>query len=336
MGSTRIVVHVGPMKTGTSAFATHLWQAAVDGKLPQHIMYPINELWFPANKTVVKHHDLVEIAPLLSPEHGEAPRNTPNSAEAVLAKLRDIAAAARARRGDVTVIMVCEIGDQLAEPATLGAHLAELFDRVDIVLVAREQAGAIPSLLGQQLRMWNRKKVTSLRISSFLRYHRERNAYAYDYLWDRWALDDAPYTLHVVPYRSSLALSENLSQCIFDELGLGAYPQNPRDAGNARIHPTFSSLGMHLLVLAKKLDVVIGWFPAGSRLAKYVFDRFIGFCHAESRRNVEGFTAWKLPASERAKVIEAYRSSNESFRAKLGPLAQKPEWTAWFERVLPR
>jgi hypothetical protein len=92
---------------------------------------------------------------------------------------------------------------------------------------------------------------------------------------------------------------------------------------------------MHLLVVAKKLGTVIGWFPPGARLAKYVFDRFIGFCHAESRRNVEGFTAWKLPASERAKVIEAYRLSNETFRAKLGPLAQKPEWTAWFEKVLP-
>jgi hypothetical protein len=93
---------------------------------------------------------------------------------------------------------------------------------------------------------------------------------------------------------------------------------------------------MHLLVVAKKLDRVIGWFPAGSRLAKYVFDRFVGYCHAESRRNVESFTAWKLPLSERAKVVEAYRTSNESFRAKLGPIAHKPEWMAWFERALNR
>lgn len=334
MGSTRIVVHVGPMKTGTSAFAAGLWRAVEQGNLAAHIMYPAQELWFPANGEIVKHHDLVEIAPLLSREHGEGPRNTPNGAESVLAKLREIAAAARAKQGDVTVVMVCEIGDQVAEPSTLGAHLAELFDRVDIVLVAREQAGAIPSLLGQQLRMWNRKNVTSLRITSFLRYHRERNAYAYDYLWDRWSFADAPYTLHVVPYRSSLAQSENLNQCIFDELGLGPYPQNPRDVGNARIHPTFSSVGIHLLVVAKKLDRVIGWFPAGARLAKYVFDRFIGYCHAESRRNVESFTAWRLPTSERAKVVEAYRSSNESFRAKLGPLANRPEWAAWFEKVL--
>ena len=336
MASTRVIVHVGPMKTGTSAFAAHLWRTAVDGDLPGDIIYPMNDLWFPANATIVKHHDLVEIAPLISRTSSEAPRNTPNTATFVDAKLAEIAAAARQRGGDVTVIMVCEIGDQLAEPATLGTRLAELFDRVDIVLVAREQAGAIPSLLGQQLRMWNRKKVTSLRISSFLRYHRERKAYDYDFLWDRWSIPNAPYMLHVVPYRSSLAQSEDLNQCIFDELGLGVFPHHPEILGSARVHPTFSSLGMHLLVVAKKLDRVIGWFPVGSRLAKYVFDRVVGFCLAESRRNVESFTAWKLPNSERAKVLEAYRTSNESFRVKLGPLAHKPEWTAWFERVLTR
>ncbi len=336
MGTTRIVVHVGPMKTGTSAFAAGLWRAVEEGTLAPDIMYPAHELWFPANGEIVKHHDLVEIAPLISPTNFEAPRKTANTATFVDAKLVDIAAEARRRGGNVTVIMVCEIGDQLAEPSTLGARLAELFDRVDVVLVAREQTGAIPSLLGQQLRMWNRKKVTSLRISSFLRYHRERNAYDYDYLWDRWSFANAPYTLHVVPYRSSLAQSENLNQCIFDELGLGAFPQNQWNAGKARIHPTFSSVGMHLLVLGKKLDRVIGWFPAGSRLAQYVFDRFLGYCHAESRRNVETFTAWKLPRSERAKVVEAYRTSNETFRSKLGPLAHTPEWMAWFERALTR
>lgn len=336
MGSTRIVVHLGPMKTGTSAFAAHLCQTASEGRLPANIMYPMNELWFPANGSIGKHHDLVEIAPLISRVNAEAPRNTPNTAKFVDSKLVEIASAARRHRDDVTVIMVCEIGDQLAEPITLGTRLAELFDRVDFVIVAREQAGAIPSLLGQQLRMWNRKKVTSLRISSFLRYHRERKAYDYDHLWDRWSIPNVPYTLHFVPYRSSLAQSEDLNQCIFDELGLGPFPHHPEILGSARVHPTFSSLGMHLLVVAKKFDRLIGWFPAGSRLAKYGFDRVVGFCLAESRRKVESFTAWKLPTSERAKVIEAYRSSNESFRAKLGPLAQKPEWTAWFERVLPR
>ncbi len=336
VASTRIVVHVGPMKTGTSAFAAHLWRTAIDGKLPDDIIYPTGDLWFQSNATIVKHHDLVEIAPLITRVNFEAPRNTPNTAKFVDAKLEEIAAAARQRRGDVTVIMVCEIGDQLAEPRTLGTRLAELFDRVDIVLVAREQAGAIPSLLGQQLRMWNRKKVTSLRISSFLRYHRERNAYDYDYLWDRWSIDNSPYTLHVVPYRSSLAQSEDLNQCIFDELGLGTYPHHPEIVGTARIHPTFSSLGMRLLVVAKKLDKAIGWFPGGARVAKYVFDRFVGYCLAESRRNVDGFVAWSLSSSERAKVINAYRSSNESFRAKLGPRAQKPEWSTWFEKVLPR
>ena len=116
MASTRVIVHVGPMKTGTSAFAAHLWRTAVDGDLPGNMIYPMNDLWFPANATIVKHHDLVEIAPLISRTSSEAPRNTPNTATFVDAKLAEIAAAARQRGGDVTVIMVCEIGDQLADP----------------------------------------------------------------------------------------------------------------------------------------------------------------------------------------------------------------------------
>ena len=336
MGSVRVVVHLGPMKTGTSAFAAHLSLTSVDGKLPPSIIYPVDELWFPANGPIVKHHDLVEIAPRQLPDGGFRARKTPNSADAVHAKLREIARVARKRAHDVTVILVCEIADQEADAELLGSKLAEIFDQVDFVIVAREQAGAIPSLLGQQVRMWNRKKVTTLRIAPFLRFHRQRNSYDYSYLWDKWSLPNAPYTMHFIPYRSSRSATDDLSQYIFDSLGLGVYPHHEQFNNAARIHPSFSTTGMRLLIAAKKLDKIIGWLPLGEKFAMKVFDRFLGYCHAESRRKLDQFVAWTLPASDRVKVVEAYRASNEEFRTKLGARATTPEWTAWFDKVLPR
>jgi hypothetical protein len=331
-GVARVVVHLGPMKTGTSAFAAHLSMAALDGSLPPDIIYPVNELWFPATSNIVKHHDLVEIAPFVQPDGRVHTRNTTITPEMVESKLREVAAEAR-RRGGATAVLVCELADQLADPEQLGTKLRAIFDRVDFVIVARQQAKALPSLLGQQARMWKRKQVRTLRIAPFLRYHLANFSYDYEYLWAKWSRANAPYAMHFVPYSSGASGDNALSQRIFDRLGLGTYPLHAELLTASRIHTSFSRLGMHMLIGAKRLERAIGWLPGGSAIAQRVFERFLGFCHAQPRRMGERFRPWRLTPSESAKVVAGYRASNIAFRVALGSAATTPEWEAWFAEV---
>lgn len=332
MGSVRVVVHLGPMKTGTSAFAAHLSLTAQVGKLPPTIIYPIDELWFPANGSIVKHHDLVEIAPFVQPDGTVHERRTTVTPAMVEEKLTEVAHEAR-RRGDTTVILVCELADQLADPEQLGARLSAIFDKVDFVIVARQQAEALPSLLGQQARMWKRKQVRSLRIAPFLKYHLTQHSYDYSYLWSKWAREGSTYGLHFVPYVSGSGGGNALSQNIFDRLGLGTYPLHPELVAGPRIHTSFSRLGMHMLIGAKRLERAIGWLPGGSRLAERVFERFLGFCHAQPRRQGDQFVPWRLSPGDRRKVVDAYRGSNSRFRTAMGTDASTPDWTVWFDKV---
>ena len=186
MGKVRALVHLGPMKTGTSAFAAHLSHRLGAGTLPAHIIYPADDLWFPARGGIVKHHDLVEVAPAPMNETGERLRKTEVTPEMVLERFALMAAEAKRRKGDVLVVMVCEIADQRATPE-LGRILRQYFDQVDFVIVVRDQPSALRSLLGQQIRMWNRKYVDTLDARVFTRRHATRGSYDYARLWDKWA-----------------------------------------------------------------------------------------------------------------------------------------------------
>jgi len=333
MSKVRLLVHLGPMKTGTSAFAAHLSRRASAGTLPPSVIYPTGDLWFSARGDIVKHHDLVELAPAPLYGEGERRRTTEATPQLLRARFAAIAAEAAARGGEVKVVMVCEIADQRAT-AELGKVLREYFDSVDFVIVARDQTSAIRSLLGQQIRMWNRTDVASLDSEDFTRKHAQRGSYDYSRLWDKWNIGSKDYTVHFVPYRDGVG-ADDLSQDVFTAVGFGEFPHSPELLNGARIHSTFSRGRMRDLANIKRWGRRLTSIPGAGALSRWVFDSVVRRAHAEiSRKSVRSRDTWTLSESERTFIREQYKESNNQFRLKLGADATNARWTEWFSRTL--
>ncbi len=321
------------MKTGTSAFAAHLSRRVTAGTLPANVIYPTDDLWFPARGAIVKHHDLVEVAPAPMNETGERLRKTDVTPAMIHERFAAIAAEAKKRTGDVVVVMVCEIADQRATPE-LGTVLRKYFDRVDFVIVARDQSSAVRSLLGQQIRMWNRSDVTSLDAPEFARRHAKRGSYDYARLWDKWVTKSKDYTTHFVPYRDGTG-TDDLSQDIFTAVGLGSFPHSPDLIDGERIHSSFSEDRMRDLAVIKRWTTRAKAIPGVAALGKRLFDLTLRRAHSEiARRRGGSFATWRVSPADRAVILDTYRASNETFRARLGKAAQNPGWVTWFTATL--
>jgi hypothetical protein len=333
MTTLRVLVHLGPMKTGTSAFAAHLSRRATAGTLPAHIIYPTGDLWFPARGGIVKHHDLVEVAPEKKKVKGERRRTTAATPETIRDRFTLIAQRARDRGEDSLVVFVCELADQRATPE-LGTVLSEYFDSVDFAIVAREQVSAVRSLLGQQIRMWNRTSVVSLESQDFVRQHFRRGSYDYARLWQKWMPTNSDYRVHFIPYRNGEGVND-LSQDIFTAVGFGDFPHSPDLLGGERIHSSFSTNRMADLARIKRWAHSMSAFPGALSFGKWLFDFTLGLAHSQIAQNRGGsFTTWKLPPAERDFIRSAYRESNEVFKRQLGATADEPRWRAWFDSTL--
>ena len=335
MANIRVLVHLGPMKTGTSAFAAHLSRRVTAGTLPAHIIYPTGDLWFPARGGIVKHHDLVEIAPASVTGTGDRRRQTDVTPEMLHDRFATIERQARARGKDTLVVFVCEIADQRAT-AELGTVLRQYFDAVDFAIVARDQVGAVRSLLGQQIRMWNRTDVVSLESEDFVRNHVRRGSYDYARLWKKWVTGSADFRVHFVPYRNGVG-ADDLSQDVFTAAGLGDFPHSPDLLNGERIHSTFSTARMRDLALIKRWANSLRAIPGAIPLGKWLFDLTLRRAHSNLARNSGGrFSTWKLSGPEQEFIRSEYLQSNIEFEKKLGAAASEPRWRAWFDTALGR
>ena len=333
MSKVRLLVHLGPMKTGTSSFAYHFSRLASAGTFPQSVIYPTGNLWFPARGEIVKHHDLVELAVAPLNASGERRRSTDATPARIRRRLSAIVAEASARGGDVRVVMVCEIGDQRAAPK-LGKILREYFDTVDFVIVARDQPSAIRSLLAQQIRMWDRKGVTALDSEAFTRKHANRGSYDYSRLWDKWHTGSKDYSVHFVPYRSGVGTAD-LSQDIFNSAGFGDFPHSPDLVSGERIHSTFSHKRMNELATIKRWAHRLSVIPGARNVTRLLFNFVVRRAHDELKRNsMQPRDSWRLSPEEYSFIVKEYRQSNEQFREKLGSEGTNARWTEFFAQTL--
>lgn len=335
MANVRVLVHLGPMKTGTSAFAAHLSRRVTAGTLPAHIIYPTGDLWFPARGGIVKHHDLVEIASAPLNGSGDRRRQTDVTPAMLHDRFATIARRARERGKDTVVVFVCEIADQRAT-AELGTVLRKYFDAVDFAIVARDQVSAVRSLLGQQIRMWNRTDVLTLESEDFVRNHVRRGSYDYARLWKKWVTGSTDFRVHFVPYRNGVG-KDDLSQDVFTAAGLGEFPHSPDLLNGERIHSTFSTARMRDLALIKRWTQTARPIPGALSLGKWLFDLTLRRAHSHIARNSGGgFRTWKLSNAEQEFIRAAYLQSNLEFEQNLGTAATEPRWRAWFDATLGR
>jgi hypothetical protein len=277
----------------------------------------------------------VEIAPASVSGTGDRRRQTDVTPALLHERFATIARHARSRGEDTLVVFVCEIADQRAT-AELGSVLRKYFDAVEFAIVARDQVSAVRSLLGQQIRMWNRTDVVSLESEDFVRNHVRRGSYDYARLWTKWVTGSADYRVHFVPYRNGVG-ADDLSQDVFTAVGFGDFPHSPDLLDGERIHSTFSTARMRDLALIKRWTKTLRAIPGIPSLGKWLFDLTIRRAHSHIARSSGGsYSTWKLSNSEQEFIRSEYLNSNREFERQLGAAASEPRWRGWFDTTVGR
>lgn len=329
MVSLRAVVHIGPMKTGTTAFAAACTQAAANGSLPQGLLYPTGSLWFDDDRSVVKHHQLN------APARGDhAARRARDRARPGVDELERalVASASTARSGAVdgsaVVVLVAEGLSHQVNPHGLTEQLLQHVDAIDYVLVARRQQRAIGSIIAHGVKDVRAVKRRQLSVEDHLSRSARVRRFDYARILDGWRHDGA--TLHVVPYDESAAGSTWLSDTICDRVGIARLPVSESLAAR-RSHPSFSEEGLRELAALKRRYWRWRWLPRANERYREAFAVAWDRHHRLAREGA--IERWRLSDVDEKTVSAAYAESNRRFRAQLGVEAETPLWHEWFTAV---
>lgn len=322
MNVTRAVVHLGPIKSGTTALSRYLTTAVADRVLPSHIVYPTGDLWFGRTGAIVR-------------QRAELERLIDRDADAELtAALAGVGDELRRRGGEhPTALFVIETGGARLDPQRMTAAFAPHVDEVVYVVMARPQTTAVTSIVAQRAKMWDGESA-----SLDPRVHVERGDLDirwldYDALQARWMPSAGEHRLLVLPYLEGDQGTFRGIQRLFDALDLGAAPA-ARGIEGRRIHPTFSREGMRTLVDLKNRAHRWGWVPGVRPRLEARFREAVTVYHASaisSGVDPSGrpYRPWRLDDAERDWVATHFRRSNERFLASVERGALEAEWTQW-------
>jgi hypothetical protein len=319
----RIVVHIGPIKSGTTALARYLTAAADRGVLPATIVYPSGDLWFHKNGAIVRQRDELLRAEIVEGRFVDDEMR--HTLAAIAGRLREI--------GDAAAILIAETGNVRFTPATLTPALREFFDEVTYVLMARRQDAAIASIVAQRAKMWDGEVASLDPRTHVVAGDADIAGLDFDAMLDAWAPTDGEHSLTVVPYLEGDQGTFRAIARVFAALGL---PDPPEVTGieGRRIHPTFSRDGMQALVRLKRRAARWGWIPGlGSRFEQK-FAETVRLYHATA---IDGgvepsgrkFAPWRLTPADREWVRARFEPSNRRFLARVDRRGFEDEWDRW-------
>ena len=330
----RAVVHIGPIKTGSTALASYFSRAAGRGLLPDNIVYPMGDLWFGRQSSgPVKHHP--EIAGTPSNEDGTFRFAVPE----VVAAVATVATVLRNSpgAGDKTAVFVIETVTDSRPPTLIQELFTSVFDEVIFVMVARRQDKAAASALAQDIKSrklrgtnLDPRKREPLHGQPFGEFNHLRN-------FERWVSGPSNYSLVVIPYIEGEHGTYSSIERFHRAGGLGDPVDLPGIEGH-RIHPTFSREGLDVMVKLNKRIKKWGHLPGVSSARSKRFDAISKvYLHAANQNGIEPsgrrFTPFSLTEDQSRWVLEQFEESNRELiaRVKQGPF--EDDWNTW-ERAL--
>ena len=333
----RAVVHIGPIKTGSTAFTKQMTTSQKRGELGETVVYTLpREISRDNESRLIKPEHIRHLAPKLKwNRRSGADQVAATGSQKVLvdlagAYLDDLTKDLRARsKSNTTVFFVEETLSRRPSPGNLTSELLARFDSVDYVFVARAQQFIVSSAIGQRLKGAAHPGEWDARVSSFL--SNENLAHQFDYasILDRWASSDPRARVVVVPFLESDRGSQNLFHRILNAVGVHA---NLGEPVKSQVNVTLSRFEIAAIGLYKKVTFPFSrkGLPRGSlRLRGYEFARL---AFAQIARIIRS-PRWTVLPDERMAIVDFYQPSNRRFREKLGGLAQSAEWTEWFRNA---
>lgn len=334
MATTRVVVHVGPMKTGTTAIGAYFSAAHQAGILPSDVVYPSGDLWFPAAGSITKHGQLADY--LYPNGRKKAGRKTAiQTPDNIVRKVRDLAAhVAKGRGSQRTAVFISETLVGRANLGRLVDLLKSTFDEVIFVLAVRSPVEATQSLLVHKIKEW-RSDRADLDLYGMLQ-HRN-GSIGYDYRRMLSQLQELPIDhFFVIPYfedeSDGYAVVDRFMKVVTGK----SAPRLEGDFGSRRIHPSLPLSSLKRLVALKKLKSRLRRIPFLSGVIHSLFLRILNADRSKVMR--AGFNTrssdsgdWVISPEERARIIALYGNLGNELRKALGPESKQAEWRSWFK-----
>ena len=337
MTVVRALVHLGPIKTGTTALSRYLTLTTRAGTTPDNIIFPMADLWFGRDGDIVRQRYELE-ALMDARDISVGSGITPDFAPQLDLALERVAAELRSRKVAIaTAIFVVETGLPRFDPARIDVALRRHFDVVDYLFMARRQDKLVSSIVAQNIKMWEKKWATLSPRFELTKFPRLRDFAALDYVaqYTRWTRVVGADHVIVVPYDEGDQGSFATIDRIFEFADLGAAPRIDGIEG-LRIHPTFSTFGMKKMAWLKAITRIAWlWPPFRPRLTavweswtvKYHNQAIVGLPDPDG----QAFQPWSLSAGDRRWVLRRFLSANRKLRSL--HTTHAAAWNEWLARV---
>jgi hypothetical protein len=334
----RGIVHIGPIKSGTTAFTAQLTASQKLGLLGKNIIYALpREIKLHNVSKTVTPEQIGNLAPELHWNRQSGKTSARNRepktilSDGARAYLDDLVNDLRAHMtSDITVIFVQENLSRRSGPGQLTSELLARFDSVDYVFVARAQQFIVPSAISQRVKKASYPRVWDAQVSHYLHNLNLANQFDYPGILERWAPVDTRVRLFVVPFLESDRGTRKLFYRILTTLGLTANLGTAIEDGINATPTRFeiAALGRYKRFTVRKTP---NGLPLGRRQRRRRLDAYnsTGIVFKQIARLINS-PRWEIHPEEAKNIVDFYQPSNIRFREKLGTQAQSAEWIEWF------
>jgi hypothetical protein len=327
------IVHIGPMKSGSSALARYLTVAESRGELPANVIYPIGDLWFDRRENIVKQLGQLRSVDKLDRSTLD-PSNFSAEVAAVDSALARVGAVLR-ERGNATAIFIVETAGRDTTPAALRSWFTPHFDTVTFVTMARRQDLSVPSMIAQRVKDFGFLQATLDPRDFVVAEYSFLATIDYALLRDEWSTPDSP--LRVIPYLEGEQGSMAMISRFFRYFDLGE-PATVRGIEGKRVHPTFSRTGLEALIAIKRSTRRFRWLPGMQARMRARFDTvWKVYYHAAATGGLEPsgrhFAAFSLSPEESSWVLDRFSESNARLSREIDRTGLEAEWEQWFSGI---
>ncbi len=328
----RAVVHIGPMKSGTTALAISLIESTKNGRLPEGFVYPVADMWWDEGNPVAKHHSITSLG-MVGLRDRDLERTVAARREIVTERLDNLAAVLRSRGdGRHSVMFIAEGASNRVDPEVLTDALLGWFDEVVYCLVARGQVAGIESSLSHAVRKSVSSTASSARPPVNVEAVRSRR-FDYARIVARWG-DLERARLVVVPFLERDIATYALFDRLFTAVGLPLAPREEAVDGQ-RLHSAISAGAERQLRFLAALHRRLAWQPVWSARVQAQFARVNAEALQRSKHPDSAHRRARLGAREADLVRRQFLQSNAELRAYLGETARDPDWVEWFAAQRP-
>jgi hypothetical protein len=327
-----VLIHIGPMKTGTTALGYYFSVATEQGILPPTIIYPTGDLWFAPAGRIVKHNALFDFFANESdqPQFRKTAIQKPADVEARVARA---AATAMQLGPESTVVYVSETLSGRRGIEELLTMLRKYFRTIRVVFAVRSPVSAEKSLLVHWIKDW-RINQPDLDIIRTIYENSEKPGERYQIVLDRWA-SYRDVELNLIPYFEDDSDGYASVDRFFELVAGSPAPRLNDDFGSKRMHPSLPLTSLRRLITLKKWARALHRVPPIvallHRLFSYVLtaDRSKSVERGFQERNAS-YGDWQLTPTEESTIRKLYAPSYAAIRKTLGDRIDSPDWQRWF------